>query len=244
MATTILKGKISESDYVVKYDDEGIEYRLYTITIDKKRYTSKTPKSLYLVNESPILCEVENDVILAGYCPKENCSWGKNVRRLKKQITASDKYEFIEGVVIEKRKQVSSDNDFTKDAMYRNPGVGYTVVLKDRNFHASYLFGKPIKPDMPIAVVLEQNDAVLLQIKSTGKIIGQQRPYYILLTLMLIAFNATMFYLFKTNQTHLINFKMTLIVINVFLVLFTLLSIATYVQGNKVKKFFKQQRGN
>ncbi len=244
MATTILKGKISAADYVVKYDDEGIEYRLYTITIDKKRYTSKTPENLYLVNESPILCEVENDVILSGYCPKENCSWGKNVRRLKNQITSSDKYEFIEGVVIEKRKQVSSDNDFSKDAMYRNPGVGFTVVLKDRNFHASYLFGKPIKPDMAIAVVLEQNDAVLLQIKSTGKIIGLQRPYYILLTLMLIAFNATMFYLYKTNQTHLINFKMTLIVINIFLVLFTLLSIATYVQGNKVKKFFKQQLGN
>jgi hypothetical protein len=244
MASTILKGKISAADHAVKYDDEGIEYFLYTITIDKKKYTSKTPRGLYLSSDAPIVCEVENDVILAGYCPKENCSWGKNVRRLKKQITASDKYEFIEGVVIEKRKQVSSDNDFTKDAMYRNQGVGYTVVLKDRNFHASYLFGKPIKPDMHIAVVLEQNDAVLLQIKSTGKIIGLQRPYYILLTLMLIAFNATMFYLFKTNQTHLINFKMTLIVINVFLVLFTLLSIATYVQGNKVKKFFKEQCGN
>lgn len=243
MATTILKGKISAADYVVKYDDEGIEYRLYTITIDKKRYTSKTPKSLYLVNESPILCEIENDVILTGYCPKENCSWGKNVGRLKKQLDLSDKYEFIEGVVIEKRKQVTSNNDFTKDAMYSHQGVGYTVVLKDRNFHASYLFGKPIKPDMPIAVVLEQNDAVLLQIKSSGKIIGMQRPYYILLTLMLIAFNATMFYLFKTNQTHLINFKMTLIVINVFLVLFTLLSIAIYVKGNEVKKFFKQQLG-
>lgn len=241
MATTILKGKITAAEHLVKYDDEGIEYWLYTITIDKKRYTSKTPKSLYLVNESPILCEVENDVILAGYCPKENYSWGKNVRRLKKQITASDKYEFIEGVVIEKRKQVSSDNDLSKDALYSHRGVGYTIVLKDRNFHASYIFGKPIKPDMPIAVVLEQNDAVLLQIKSTGKIIGMQKPYYILLTLMLMAFNATMYYLYKANQTHLINFNMTLIVINIFLVLFTLLSIYTYVAGNEYKRFFKEK---
>lgn len=59
MATTILKGKISAANHVVKYDDEGIEYFLYTITIDKKNTLLKPPEAFTCQVTHPLFVKLK-----------------------------------------------------------------------------------------------------------------------------------------------------------------------------------------
>jgi hypothetical protein len=238
----IERGTISSADHVVKYDDEGIEYWVYTITVGGRRYTSRTQDGLYLVSGSPIVFETENDTIAAGYCPREDVGWGRNVGRLRKRADLSDKFEFVEGVVVEKRKRVSQTVNWSRDYLEREPGVGYTVVLEDRDFHATSPFGEPLKAGMRIEAVLQQNDAVLLRIDSTGRMIGNPRKTWVVWTLVIAAFNAGMFYLDRTGRSHVINYDSVLVVINVFLVLALLMSIAIHVKENEVMRFYQAMR--
>ena len=116
----IIKGKIDDYSYATKYDDDGIEYMLYSITINKQKYTAKLPKSPYLDKGPDIIAGLNpenSSEIISGFCPKTSLTWGKKVRQLKKQSSPFDAYEYVEGTVIEKRKSISTDNDFSKDAM-------------------------------------------------------------------------------------------------------------------------------
>ena len=90
---------------------------------------------------------------------------------------------------------------------------------------------------MNIAVVLDQNRSVIILDKGTNKFLGLGRPYFIVFLLALLCFNAWMYYLYQANQTHILNYKVTLIVVNIFLILASLLSIATFRITNVAKKF-------
>jgi len=236
----IIKGKIDYSEHVNKYDDDGIEYKLYTITIDKKKYTSKLPKGLYLVNDVDIIAGINPEnpsEIIAGYCPVNKINWGKNTRSLKRQTDPLEIYEFVEGTVLEKRKSSSVNSDFSRDTLNSHTSVSYMIYIEGRDFNTSHQFGHKLKPGMEIAAVLQENSAVLVVDKKTGRITGKQRPYFILLFLMLVAFNVAMYYVYYNKPDLIPSFKSVLIVINVFLVLFWALSIYTFLVGRKSMKF-------
>jgi len=234
------KGIITKYDYTSKYDDDGIEYRDYTIYVDGKKYTSQTPKDLYLTEGAALIFDVSGTEILAGFCPVQGIKWGKNAGKLSRQSSAEDRYVFVQGIVLEKRKETSSSTDFSKETLQRHQGVGYTVILEDETrFNASSQFGEPVKSGMQIAVVLEKNSAVLLLDKTRGKLYGRQRPYFILFAILLIAFTTGMYYLQKTKPDLLVNFDTTLIVINIFLSLALLMSIYTFIKGRSSLKFLR-----
>lgn len=234
----IRKGIIQAYTYKNQFDDNGIEYRIFTLTIDEKKYTSRAPKNLYLTEGATIIFECSGTEITAAFCPIQGTSWGKNSGKLKRQTAATDRYAFVQGIVLEKRKETVSSADFSKDLQQQHRGVGFTVVLKDETrFNAAWQFGHPLKPDMEIAVVLEQNSAVLLLDKKRNKLYGRQKPYFILFALLLIAFTPGLYYLQKIKPDMLVNFNVTLVVINIFLGLALLLSIVTFIKGQSAKKF-------
>ncbi|MBK9591626.1 MAG: hypothetical protein IPO32_08980 [Crocinitomicaceae bacterium] len=243
MGSTILKGKISAADHAVKYDDEGIEYFLYTITIDKKKYTSKTPRGLYLSSDSPIVCEVENDTILAGYCPIQNHSWGKNVRRLKKQVDPTELYTFVHGKMIEKRKETfRSVNQSDVDPSPFKTTTTFTVVLENAQFRASEEDGKKIKADDELAVVLFENGAVLMKNLKTGKFIGWNTPYFMIgLIIFLMAINVSIYYAQQKHPGLLIDPTTTYWVLNIVFGFILVSNIFSFFGTRHAKRFMLEQ---
>jgi hypothetical protein len=243
MASTILKGKISAANHVVKYDDEGIEYFLYTITIDKKKYTSKTPRGLYLSSDSPIVFEVENDIILAGYCPREDYSWGKNVRRLKKQVDPTEMYTFVHGRMIEKRKETfRSVNQSDVDPSLFKTTTTFTVVLENAQFRVSEEDGKKIKADDELAVVLVENSAVLMKNLKTGKYIGWNTPYFMIgLFIFLIAMNVSINYAEQHHPGLLINPSSVYWVLNIVFGFIFLVNVFSFFGTRHAKRFMLEQ---
>ena len=119
----------------------------------------------------------------------------------------------------------------------RGTKISYTIVLPFAEFHASADEGSYLQVGMDIAVVLDKNESVIILDKSAKKYLGLSKPYFILFIIAFLGFNAYMYHLCQTNQTHLLRFRPTLIVTNIFLVLATILSIATYKVTSSAKAF-------
>jgi hypothetical protein len=243
MASTIIKGKITDANHLVKYDDEGLEYFLYTIFIDKKKYTSKTPKGIYLSRESAIVCEIENDIILAGYCPKEDYSWGKNVRQLKKKVGPTESYTFVHGRMIEKRKETfRSINQSDVDPGLFKTTTTFTVVLDNAQFRASEEDGKKIKAGDELAVVLFENAAVLMKNLNTGKYIGWKTPSFMIgLFIFLIAINLSIYYAELEHPGLLVNPSMVYWVLNIVFGFILVVNISTFFGTRHAKRFMLEQ---
>lgn len=239
MAEKIIRGIIHSCEATTRYDDDGNAYKDYSFSISHQKFSAKTADDFYLANGMEVILglkEGSSSEVASGYCVKQGTKWGSNPNALKQGLSPADAFTFMQGRVSEKRKRVEKTYDNRE--WYSNR-VGYDVYLGDKDFHAAYHFGEHLKPGMEIAVVLLDKDAVLVMDKGTGKMRGADKPYFLLLILMLLAFNATMLYLYLSHQTERLNFKMVLIVLNVFLVLFTALSIVTYRKSRQARAFLR-----
>jgi hypothetical protein len=238
MSQNIVKGVLQNCTYEKKYDLNGIEFRDYVLTIDGMKYRTQIKEPIYLQNGMKIILQVKSDSVneaIAGYCVKEGYSWGRDGGNLKNMAAHSEKYDFLEGIILEKRKSTTGSIYMNRSALSnRGSKISYTIVLGDNDFHVSGDEGEYLQVGMNIAVVLNQNDSVIIWDKDAGKYLGLSKPYFIVFLMAMILFNG---YIYFSKQTPFENVKLVLIVVNVFLVLGCLLSFATFRTTNAAKKF-------
>jgi hypothetical protein len=243
MEPLIVKGIVNSIQYVTKYDDDGIEYKQYTFLLNGQKYNAKTPPDIYFGEEYTLVLAIDPKspmLVLSGYSLKDGSHWGKNIGLLKKHFSEKDTYEYVEGVIIEKRKFSSQTFDLSRDNYQRN--TSYDILLEDKKFNTSAYLGEPLKPGMLIAAVLSNDDAYLIQDKSTGKIKGLAKPYYILFIFSMIVFTGTMMYYHAKDPKRFPNYFVGLIVINIFLFLAALLNFFTYRATELMKDFLKEKQ--
>jgi hypothetical protein len=241
MDQDIVKGVITGSKYVKKYDGNGNPYKDYTIIVGNQEYTTQTKEDIYLQDGMNVIMEIKpgsTHEVITGYCIKEGYGWGQHLDHLKNKIPQSEKYEFLEGIILEKRKSKTGSIYMNRSALSnRGSRISYTIVLENNEFQASRDEGEYLQVGMNIAVVLEQKKSVIILDKGTNRFLGMGRPYFIVFLIALICFNTWMYFSYRANQTHFANFKVTLIVINIFLILAFVLSIATFKITGVAKKF-------
>ncbi len=233
-----VKGIITKCKYEKKYDADGIPYKDYFIIVDNQKYTTQIKEQIYLEEGMTVVLDIKpnsaNEVI-AGYCLKEGYTWGKNPGKLKTEISRFEKYNFLEGTILEKQKSTTGSIYMNRSAMSnRGSRISYTIVLKNSDFHVSRDEGEYLQVGMNIAVVLDQKTSVIILNKDANKFLGLSKPYFIIFLLAIILFNGYMYY---SKQTPFPNPKMVLIVVNVFLGLAVLLSLATFRATRSAKKF-------
>ena len=233
-----IKGVITKCKFEKKYDGDGIPYKDYVITIDNQEYTAQIKEQIYLEEGMKVLLDIKpgaaNEVI-AGYCLKEGYKWGKNTGDLKNEISRSEKYDFLEGRIVEKRKSTTGSVYMNRSAISnRGSRISYTIVMENSDFHASRDEGEYLQAGMDIAVVLDQKMPVVILDKGSNKFLGLSKPYFIIFFLAMILFNGYMFY---SKQTPFPNPKMVLIVVNVFLGFAFILSLVTFRTTSSAKKF-------
>jgi hypothetical protein len=241
MNQNIVKGILTSCKYETKYDLNGVSFKDYILIIENQKYTAQVKESIYLQDGMTVVLEInpnsKNEVI-SGLCIKEGYRWGPNPGKLKKEISPFEKYGFLEGTILEKRKSTTGSIYMNRSALSnRGSRVSYTIVLAANDFHVSRDEGEYLQVGMNIAVVLNKKDSVLILDKGANKYLGLSKPYFIIFLLALIAFNGYMYYLNHTNQTHTFNFNVTLVIINIFLIAAFLLSLATFYTTNSAKKF-------
>jgi hypothetical protein len=116
----------------------------------------------------------------------------------------------------------------------RGSRISYTIVLENSDFHVSKDEGEYLQVGMNIATVFDQKISIIILDKGADKFLGLSRPWFIIFLLALVLFNGYMYYSGKDTFP---NFKAVLIVINVFLVLASILSLATFRVTSSAKKF-------
>ncbi len=232
-----VRGTIQKCDQKTAYDPDGNEYKQTWITVNGIEYLAKLPKNLYL--------EVGMEVMLAlkqgspaeasdGYCLKMGYHWGENWKALKGEIDPSDRYEFMEGRVTEKRKSTDGAFDLTR-SIVNQTRISFTILMGEQKFHASQAEGEWLQIGMDIALVLEENKPVLIMDKKSGKLSENTKPYYILLLLMIAALIGTKLYLLQIGSAILPT--SAVVVLAIFLLAFAALNIAVLIKSNRAKRF-------
>ena len=239
-----VKGVITKCEYQDKYDLDGIKYKDYVFTVDKKIYTTHIKEKIYLERGMEVVLSIKpgtaNEVV-AGYCLKEDYTWGPKANALRNQTSQFDKWKFMEGTVVEKQKSTTGSIYMSRSFMSsRGSRISYTIVLDNGEFHASVYEGEYLQVGMNVAVVLDQNSPVIILDKDRNKYLGLAKPYFIAFLIAIVLFNGYMYY---GDRTIFPNFKSVLIVINVFLVLALLLSIVTFRTTSTAKKFLLSKIG-
>lgn len=245
--STIIKGKIQDYERSEKYDEEGYKYIRYWIRVNGEKYTLSFPdkSGIYLGNQMEVvlLCD-ENNVAVAGLCPKEGYRWG-NTRALKKEVNETDRFELVEGQVQEKRKETFtlSRGTASNPPYYSNFRyvTTYTIVLPEKNFRVRDILGKRIKPGTEIAALLQENVGFMVKDLASGKIYGKPRLDYLIALFLLIAFNTAMFIVSRNGQQGIFtSYKMVLIIGNLFFGIAFLISFSGFISSSKTLKIFKQ----
>ena len=233
-----IKGIIMNCKFEKKYDTDGIPYKDYVIVIDNQKYTAKIKEQIYLDEGMTVLMEIKPNSINevnSGYCLKEGYSWGSNGKDIKNEISLHEKYDFLEGRITEKRKSTTGSIYMNRSSLSnRGSKISYTIVLENSEFHASTDEGKYLQVGMEIAVVLNQKSSVIILDKGSNKFLGLSKPYFIIFLLAMILFNG---YIYYSKQTPFPNTKMVAIVVNIFLGLAFILSLATFSITSSAKKF-------
>lgn len=233
-----IKGVITECKFEKKYARDGVAYKNYVIIVNNQKYTAPVNEQIYLQEGMTVLLDINpnsaNEVI-AGYCLKEDYTWGKNPGKLKNEVAQSEKYNFLEGPILEKQKSTTGSIYMNRSALSnRGSRISYTIVLENSNFHVSRDEGEYLQAGMNIAAVLDNDTSVIVLDKDANKYLGLSRPYYIIFLLAIILFNG---YMYFSKQTPFVNYKVALIVVNIFLVLAFILSFATFRITSSAKKF-------
>ena len=233
-----IKGAITKCEFETEYDTDGISYKDYVIIVDNKKYKAQIKGEIYLNEGMTVIMDIKPGTaneIIAGYCLKEGYSWGKTAGQLKKESSSTEKYEFIEGKVVEKKKSTSGSIYMNRSALSnRGSRVSYTILLENSDFHATRDEGEYLQVGMNIAAVLDKNSPVIIFDKDANRYLGLSKPYFIIFLLAIVAFNA---YMYFSPSTPFKNGKMVLIVTTVFLALACLLSFATYRVTSSAKRF-------
>ena len=233
-----IKGVITKCKFEEKYDRDGIPYKDYIIIIDSQKYTAQIKEQVYLNEGMTVLMEIKPNAaneVISGYCLKEGYTWGKTRGDLKNEISRFEKYDFLEGRILEKRKSTTGSIYMNRSALSnRGSRISYTIVLANNDFHVSRDEGEYLQVGMDIAVVLDQKMPVVILDKGSNKFLGLSKPYFIIFLLAMILFNG---YMYFSKQTTFPNPKMVLIVVNVFLVLAFILSLLTFRATSSAKKF-------
>ena len=173
--------------------------------------------------------------VIAGYCLKEGYTWGENPGKLKKEVEPFEKYNFLEGTILEKQKSTTGSIYMNRSAISnRGSRISYTIVLENSRFHVSGDEGEYLQVSMHIATVLNNNSFVIVLDKAANKYLGLSQPYYIIFLFAIILFNG---YIYFSKQTPFVNFNVVLFVVNIFLVLALIISFATYRITSSAKKF-------
>ena len=233
-----IKGIITTCKFEKKYDRDGISYKDYVINVNNQQYTTQIKEQIYLQVGMTVLLAIKPDSaneVMAGYCLKEGYTWGENAGKLKKEVAPTEKYNFLEGTILEKQKSTTGSiyMDRTQLASWRSR-IGYTIVLENSSFHVSNDEGEYLQVGMDIAAVLDKNTSVIILDKAADKYLGVSQPYYIIFLLAIILFNG---YMYFSKQTPFVNINVVLIVVNIFLVLAGIISFATFRITNSAKKF-------
>ena len=233
-----IKGIITTCKFEKKYDRDGISYKDYVINVNNQQYTTQIKEQIYLQVGMTVLLAIKPDSaneVMAGYCLKEGYTWGENAGKLKKEVAPTEKYNFLEGTILEKQKSTTGSiyMDRTQLASWRSR-IGYTIVLENSSFHVSNDEGEYLQVGMNIAAVLDKNTSVIILDKAADKYLGVSQPYYIIFLLAIILFNG---YMYFSKQTPFVNINVVLIVVNIFLVLAGIISFATFRITNSAKKF-------
>ncbi len=233
-----IRGIITTCEFEKKFDRDGISYKDYVITVNNQQYTTQIKEQIYLQNGMTVILGIKpgsSNEVIAGYCLKEGYTWGENPGKLKKGVGPTEKYNFLEGTILEKQKSTTGSiyMDRTQLASWRSR-VGYTVVLENNSFHVSNDEGEYLQVGMDIAAVLEKNTSLIILDKAADKYLGVSHPYYIIFLLAIILFNG---YFYFSKQTPFVNINLLVLIVNIFLVLAALLSFATFRITRTAKKF-------
>jgi hypothetical protein len=248
MSYQIVKGKIQNYERSEKYDDDGNKIIHYWIIVNSQRYTVDLPgkSDIYFDNGLEVVLSVNNNQsAVGGICPKKGYKWG-NTGELKGQVKSTDRFEFIEGVVQEKRKETFNVNKGTtglsSSAISANSKVvTYTIVLPQKNFRVVDIIGKHIKPNTTIVAMLEQDVAYVVMDKTNHKIYGKPRFDFLIALFLWVAFNIALLYLVFTQQEDiLVSFNRVLWIGNITFGVIFLFSFTAYWSKSKTLRIFKQ----
>ncbi len=247
MSTTIIKGKIQGNKRSEKYDDDGNKFIHYLIYIDGKKYTFNLPgnSDIYLDDQLEVVLHVnEHNVAIAGICAKKDYRWGKT-GPLKNEVKETDRFELVEGLVQEKRKETfnlsqgtTGVDDFTSSS---KSVITYTIVLPEKDFRVVDIIGKHIKPNTEIAALLENNVAYIIKDKTNNKVYGKPRKDFIIALFLWIAFNGYMIASNLMGKSDIFTSFTTVVVMGnlVFGIAF-LFSFTAFLSASKTLKIFNQ----
>lgn len=247
MPNTIIKGKIQNHHRSEKYNDDGIKYIHYFITIEGKKYTVNLPGStdIYFEEQLDTVLEVdENNIAIAGLCSKKGYAWGKT-KSLKNEVKETDRFELAKGIVQEKRKETFNQSRGTTgtDSYTSNSKtiVTYTIVLPEKTFRVVDVIGKHIKPNTEIVALLEQNVAYIIKDKTNNKVYGKPRKDFIIALFLWLAFNAAMIYaLLNGKKAIFTSYNMVLVMGNLVFGIASLISVSSFISSTKTLKLFNQ----
>ena len=239
-----VKGTITGPRYEKRYDRDGVPYKDYTFEVNDHKYTAQIKEDIYLGDGMKVLMSIKpgsTSEVLAGYCIKEGYSWGKDAKHLKAEVSQFEKYNFLQGRITEKQKSTTGSVYMNRSAISnRGSKISYTIVMGNDEFHASRDEGEYLQVGMNIAVVLDKKDSIIILDRDANKYLGLSKPYFIIFLLVMVIFNG---YMYFAKQTPFPNFKMVLIVIDVFLLLATILSIAAFRATSSAKRFLLSKIG-
>jgi hypothetical protein len=237
----IIKGKVQDYNRTDKYDEDGYKYIAYWIRVNGQKYTLETPekKSFYFGNQMDVILETdENNVAIAGVCPKNGYSWGKT-KFIESQIKSIDRFELAKGKVIEKRREdfnLSTGTFSTAfNSTFKNVTT-FTIVLPEKTFRVADIIGEKIKPNTEIVALLENDVAYIIKDLTNNKTYGKPRQDYLIAIFLLLAFNIAVFY----YKTIFINFNTLLLVGNIFFGIAFLISFSSFLSKNKTMRDFKE----
>lgn len=247
MTDKIIKGNIDACERVEKYDDEGDKIIHYRLTVNKGNYTFTLPEksAVYFLDNVDVVLQVnENNVAVAGICPRMGFNWG-DTSAIKGEIKETDRFELVRGKVLEKRKEKFnvSRGTFSSPSYYsqfRNVTT-YTIVLPGKTFRVHETIGKHVKPDTEIAALLENDVAYIIKDKTNDKIYGKPRTDYLIAVFLLFAFNGYMAYMAYSGQKAVFtSFNMVLTIGNITFGIAFLISFSGFLSASKTLKIFKK----
>ena len=244
MSNRTIRGKIEDSERFEKYDDEGLKFIQYWIQVNNQRYTVRFArgKNFYFeLNEEVVLYVTDEDVAIAGICPKKSFEWG-NTKPIRSEVGETDRFELAVGSVLEKRKE--SITSYTGTAVYYSnvrKVETYTIVLPETSFRVHRSIGRHILPNREISALLDDGVAYIVQDHSTGKIYGKPRLDFIIAIVLLLAFNGVMLFAVGPDSEVIAGgFLTTMIIGNLLFGLGFLFSFSGYLSSSKSLSAFKE----
>lgn len=240
MPNKIIKGIIEDLERYESYDDDGNKIINFWIKVNNVKYTIHLVKGLefYMDHNLDVVLYVDdNNVAIAGLCPKKNLKWG-NTRVIKGEVKETDRFELVEGTVVEKRKE-SQDVYVGSSATVSNweRVVTYTIVLPEKSFRVHQSIGKYVKPNTEIIALTENGVGYMIKDISNDKIYGKPKKHYLIALVLLIGFNIAMILVDKEIFK---SYGGLLLFGNIFFGIIFFISFSSFLGSTKTFKLFNQ----